>query len=80
MLISGATKRTMVTVEELERPAVQVRESVQRTTIRHALHKSGPYGRVVRRKALLKESHKKFCLEFATSKHVGEVGLGTVHI
>ena len=42
-------------------------ESVNRTTISHALHKSGHYGRVTRRKPLLKESHKKSHFQFARS-------------
>ena len=70
-LIREATKRPMVTQEELERSTTQVGESVNRTTISRALHKSGLYWRVSRRKPLLKESHDKSCLKFATS-HVGD--------
>ncbi len=70
-LIREATKRPMVTLEELQRSTAQVGESVQGPTISHAFHKSGIHGRVVRRKPLLKESHKKSCLQFATS-HVGD--------
>ena len=40
----------MVTLEELQRSTAQVGESVHRTTISHALHKSGLYGRVARKK------------------------------
>lgn len=48
-----AAKRPVVTLEELQRSAAQVRESVHRTTISRALHKSGFHVRVVRRKPLL---------------------------
>ena len=61
----------MVTLEELQKSTAQVGESVHRTTISRALHKSGLYGRVARRKPLLKERHKKSRLQFATS-HVGD--------
>ena len=45
-LIREAAKRPMVTLEELQRSTAQVGESVHRTTISRALHKSGLYGRV----------------------------------
>ncbi|KAL0150495.1 hypothetical protein M9458_054312 [Cirrhinus mrigala] len=61
----------MVTLDELQRSTAQVGESVHRTTISRALHKVGLYGRVARRKPLLKENHKKSRLQFATS-HVGD--------
>jgi len=60
----------MVTLEEQQRSKAQVGESVLRTTIRCALHKSGFYGGVVRRKPLLNENHKKSCFQFPIS-HVG---------
>ncbi|MCJ8736209.1 hypothetical protein PDJAM_G00256240 [Pangasius djambal] len=69
-LIREAAKRPIVTLEELQRSTAQVGESVHRTTIIRALHKSGLYGRVAR-KPLLKESHKKSRLQFAAS-HVGD--------
>ena len=56
-LIREAAKRPMITLEELQRSTAQVGESVHRTTISHALHKSGLYGRVARREPLLKQSH-----------------------
>ena len=56
-LIREAAKRPMVTLVELQRSTAQVGESVHRTTISHALHKSGLYGRVARREPLLKQSH-----------------------
>ena len=69
-LIREATKRPMVTLEELQRSTAQVGESVHRTTTSLALHKSGLYRRVARRNPLLKVSHKS-CLQFARS-HVGD--------
>ena len=70
-LIREATKRHMVTLEELQRSTAEVGESVHRTTISRVLHKSGLYGRMARRKPLLKVNHKKSHLEFAAS-HVGD--------
>ena len=49
-LVREAAKRPMVTLEELQKSTAQVGESVQRTTISRALHKSDPYGRVERGK------------------------------
>ncbi|KAG2458981.1 TC1A transposase, partial [Polypterus senegalus] len=70
-LIRNATKRPMVTLDELQRSTAQVGESVHGTTISPALHKVGLYGRVARRKPLFTENHKKSHLQFATS-HVGD--------
>ena len=58
-LIKGATKRPMVTLEELQRSTAEVGESVHGTTISPVLHQSGLNGRVARRKWLLKVNHKK---------------------
>ena len=60
-----------VTLEGLQRSTAEVGESVHRTTISCVLQKSGLYGRVARRKPLLKANHNKSHLEFATS-HVGD--------
>ena len=65
--IRRATKRSMATLEELQRSTAKVGEYVHRTTITRVLHKSVLYGRVARRKPLLKVNHKKSRLEFATS-------------
>lgn len=70
-LVREAAKRPMITLEELQKSTAQVGESVHRTTISRALHKSGLHGRVARRKPLLKERHKKSRLQFAKS-HVGD--------
>ena len=56
-MIREAAQRAVVTLEELQRSTAQVGESVHRTTISHALHKSGLYERVARRESLLKQSH-----------------------
>ena len=56
ILIREAAKRPMVTLEELQRSTAQVGESVHGTTISRALHKSGSYGRVARKKPLLPEA------------------------
>ena len=69
--IREAAKRSMVTLEELQRSTAQEGESVHRTTFSRAFHKSDLYGRVARRKQLLKYSHKSSHLEFARS-HVGD--------
>uniref|UniRef100_A0AAR2IYW9 Transposase n=2 Tax=Pygocentrus nattereri TaxID=42514 RepID=A0AAR2IYW9_PYGNA len=66
-LIREAAKRPMVTLDEMQRATAQVGETVHRTTISRALHKCGLYGRVARRKPLLKENHKKSRLQFARS-------------
>lgn len=65
-LIKEEAKKPMVILEKLQRSTAQVRESVHRTTIIHVFLKSGLCGRLARRKLLLKESHKKFCSQFAT--------------
>ena len=57
----------MVTLEELWKSTTQVGESVHRKNISRALHKSDLYGRVARRKPLLKERHKKSRLQFDTA-------------
>ncbi len=40
-------------------------ESCRKSTITAALHQSGLYGRVARRKTLLSARHMKACMEFA---------------
>ncbi len=66
-LVRQATKTPLITLNELQRSTAELGESVHRTTISRALHKSGLYGRVARRKPLLKECHKKSRLQFASS-------------
>ena len=53
--------------KELQNSSVEMGEPSRRTTISAALHKSGLYGRVARRKPLLGKRHKTTSLEFAKS-------------
>lgn len=68
-LIRKATKRLRVSLGELQRFTARVGKSVHRATISFAPHKSGLYGKVVRRKLLLKEAYNKCHLLFF---HVGD--------
>ncbi|KAK1786617.1 hypothetical protein P4O66_003058 [Electrophorus voltai] len=64
-LVREVTKNPRVTLTELQRVSVARGEPSRRTTISAALHQSGLYGRVGRRKPLLSKRHKTACLEFA---------------
>ncbi|KAG2457190.1 TC1A transposase, partial [Polypterus senegalus] len=64
-LVREVTKNPIVTLSELQRSSVERRESSRRTTISVAIHQSGLYGRVDRRKPLLSKRHMAACLEFA---------------
>ena len=55
----------MVTLTELQSSSVDMGEPSRRTTISAALHQSGLYGRVARRKSLLSKRNMTACLEFA---------------
>uniref|UniRef100_A0AAZ3PHN8 Transposase Tc1-like domain-containing protein n=1 Tax=Oncorhynchus tshawytscha TaxID=74940 RepID=A0AAZ3PHN8_ONCTS len=55
----------MVTLTELQSHSVEMGEPSRRTNISAALHQSGFYGRVARRKPLLSKRHMTACLEFA---------------
>jgi hypothetical protein len=52
-LVREVTKILMVTLTELQRSSVVMREPSRRTTISAALHQPGLYGRVARQKSLL---------------------------
>uniref|UniRef100_A0AAZ3SUY4 Transposase Tc1-like domain-containing protein n=1 Tax=Oncorhynchus tshawytscha TaxID=74940 RepID=A0AAZ3SUY4_ONCTS len=52
-LVREVTKNPMVTLTELQSSSVEMGELSRRTTISAALHQSGLYGRVARRKPLL---------------------------
>ncbi len=54
---------------ELQRCIREMGESCRKSTITAALHQSGLYGRVARRKPLLSARHMKACMEFA-KKHL----------
>ena len=58
-LVREVTKNPMVTDR-----APEMGEPSRRTTISAALHQSGLYGRVARRKPLLSKRHMTACLEF----------------
>jgi transposase len=53
-LIREATKRPKITQKELRSSTAEIGTSVHRTTLSRTLHKAGLYGRVVRKKPLLK--------------------------
>ena len=64
-LVREVTKDPMVTLSELQRSSVERGETFTRTTISAAIHQSGLYGRVARRKPLLSKRHMAARLEFA---------------
>ncbi|XP_078264148.1 uncharacterized protein LOC144598130 [Rhinoraja longicauda] len=64
-LIREVTKNPMVTLTELQSSSVKKGEPSRRKTISAALHQSGLYGRVARRKPLLSKKHMTARLEFA---------------
>ena len=61
-------KNPKITVAELQRCSREMGESSTKSTITAALHQSGLYGRVARRKPL-SARHMKACIEFA-KKHM----------
>ncbi|CDQ85429.1 unnamed protein product [Oncorhynchus mykiss] len=65
----------MVTLTELQRSSVEMGEPSRRTTILAALCKSGLYGGVTRRKALLCKRHMRACLETMT-QHISRLCKG----
>ena len=56
-MVREVTKNPIVTLTELQSPSVEMGEPSRRTTISAALHQSGLYGRVARRKPILSERH-----------------------
>ena len=64
-LVREVTKNLMVTLTELQSSPVEMGETSKRTTISLALHHSGLYGRVARRKPLLSKKHMAAHFEFA---------------
>ncbi|KAG2467933.1 TCB1 transposase, partial [Polypterus senegalus] len=65
VLVREMTKNPIVTLSELQRSSVERGEPPRRTTITVAIHQSGLYGRVARRKPLLSKRHMAAHLEFA---------------
>ncbi len=68
-LADSNRKNPKITVAELQRCIQEMGESCRKSTITAALHQSGLYGRVARRKPLLSARHMKACMEFA-KKHL----------
>ncbi|KAG2462665.1 TCB1 transposase, partial [Polypterus senegalus] len=64
-LVREVTKNPMVTLSELQRSSVERGEPSRRTTISAAIHQSGLYGKVARRKPLLSKRQMAARLEFA---------------
>ncbi|XP_051553964.1 uncharacterized protein LOC127440906 [Myxocyprinus asiaticus] len=64
-LVREVTKNPMVTLTELQHFSAERGEPARRTIISAALHQSGLYGRVARRKPLLSKRHMTAHLEFA---------------
>ena len=59
-LVKEVTKNPMVTLTELQSSSVEMGESSRRTTISAALHQSGLYGGVARRKPTLSKKGTRF--------------------
>ena len=70
-LIREATKRPIITLKELQSSTAEIGVSVPQTTLSRTLHRAGLYGRVARKKLLLKETNKQTGLVF-TKRHVGD--------
>ena len=71
VFIREATKRPKITLKELQSSTVEIGVSVHRTTLNCALQGAGLYGKLARKKPLLKEKSKQTCLVF-TKRHVGD--------
>jgi hypothetical protein len=56
-LIREATKRPEIILEDLQSSTSEIVVSVHGTTLSCTLHKAGLYGRVARKKPLLKEKN-----------------------
>jgi transposase len=70
-LIRGATKRPMITLKEMQSSPAEIGVFVHLTTLSCTLHRAGLYGRVARRKPLLKKINKQTRLVIA-KRHVGD--------
>ncbi len=68
-LVREVKKNPKITVAELQRCIREMGESCRKSTITAALHQSGLYGRVARRKPLLSARHMKSRMEFV-KKHL----------
>ena len=70
-LIREASKRPKRALKELQSSIAEIGVSVHGTTLSRTLHRAGLYGRVARKKLLLKEKIKQTHLVFA-KRHVGD--------
>ena len=70
-LVREVKKNPKITVAELQRCSREMGESSTKSTITAALHQSGLYGRVARRKPLLSARHMKARIEFAKKTQGG---------
>ncbi|MGH0164277.1 UNVERIFIED_CONTAM: hypothetical protein FKN15_046784 [Acipenser sinensis] len=58
-LVREATKRPVATLKELQSSKAELGDTVHTATIARVLQKTGLYGRVAKRKPLLKKTHIK---------------------
>ncbi|KAF7656113.1 hypothetical protein LDENG_00045810 [Lucifuga dentata] len=72
VLVREVMKNPMVTMNELQRSCKELGETSRRSNISAALHQSGLYGRVARRKPFLSKKQMKARLEYA-HKHLKDV-------
>ena len=63
-LVREVTRNPMITLPQLQSSSVERGEPSRRTTIFAAIHQSGLYGRMVRRKPLLSKRYMTARLEF----------------
>ncbi|XP_061603312.1 cyclic AMP-dependent transcription factor ATF-7a isoform X6 [Phyllopteryx taeniolatus] len=70
-LVGEIKKNPKITVAELQRCSQEMGESSRKSTITAALHQSGLYGRVARRKHLLSARHMKASMELAKKTSEG---------
>ena len=68
-LVREVTKSVKVTLTELQSSSVEMRETPRKTTITAALHQSGLYGRVARRKPFLSKRHMTAHLDSQTMRN-----------
>ena len=66
-----ANKTPMTTLKELQASAAEMGETLHTTTVAWFLHQRKLYGRVAKRKPLLKKTHMNSGLEFP-KRHVGD--------
>ena len=67
ILVREMTKNPMTTLTEQQSSSAEMGEPARRTTVSTELHQSEFYGRVARRKPLLRKGHMTACLEFANT-------------